>query len=302
MAPNQENVTMMSIDLLPAPPMTASAVVTPLRGSVSVERKKTIYLVRHAEAEHNILEKEAVARAIASGALDKCQQEEVRKSVLRNPSLQDSPLSSSGKLQAQKSYQHLQELLRKSSQEYKSSHKFLPPQIVLVSPLRRSLMTATEQFYNLEPRPRFVALEILREKRTGLACDERSPVAALEREFPHVDFSNLSVSSSPDPGEDNELLRKRTRRFLDEVLVNVEDNYVAIVSHKGWLRELRHTLKSSVDSNQLQVDFDIKEWEETLYKNAEIRVAEFGWNRDGELVSIVSRSVDNAISSIVANS
>jgi hypothetical protein len=84
--------------------------------------------------------------------------------------------------------------------------------------------------------------------------------------------------------------------------VNVEDNYVAIVSHKGWLRELRHTLKSSVDSNQLQVDFDIKEWEETLYKNAEIRVAEFGWNRDGELVSIVSRSVDNAISSIVANS
>ena len=289
---------MMAIDVPTGPPLTA--VVTPRRGSVSVERHKIIYLVRHAEAEHNILEKEAVARAIASGAVKKCQQEEARKSVLRDPSLQDSPLSSSGKLQARESCQHLQELLRKSSQEeYKSSHKFMPPQVVLVSPLRRSLMTATEQFYNIEPRPRFVALEILREKRTGLACDERSSVAALEQEFPHVDFSNLLVSTSPDPGEDNELVRKRTRQFLDEVLVNVEEGYVAIVSHKGWLRELRHTLKSSVDSNQLQVDFDIKEWEETLYKNAEIRVAEFGWNRDGELVSIVSRSVDNAMSSIV---
>jgi broad specificity phosphatase PhoE len=161
-------------------------------------------------------------------------------------------------------------------------------------------MTATELFYNIDGSgPRFVAMEILREKRTGLACDERSSVQELEQEFPHVDFTNLMQSSSPEPGEDNELVRKRAKLFLEQVLANVDQVHVAIVSHKGWLRELRHTLKSQVDSHQLQVDFDVKEWHQTLYNNAEIRVAEFGYEQD-RLVSIVSRSVDNAISSIVA--
>jgi len=287
---------MLSFDHHLIDPRETTAVVTPPRSVAPAEREKIIYFVRHAEAEHNILERQAVE---ACGALDKCEQEKARKAILQNPSLRDSPLSNSGRLQARKSCQHLQELLRKSSHE----SKFQPPQIVLVSPLRRALMTATELFYNIEnvgTGPRFVALEILREKRTGLACDERSSVAELQQEFPHVDFTDLIQSCSPEPGEDNELVRKRTKNFLEEILIDVEEDFVAIISHKGWLREMRHTLKFSVDSHQLEVDFDIKEWSQTLYKNAEIRVAEFGWDRDEQLVSIVSRSVDNAISSIVA--
>lgn len=288
---------MLSMDSLYVDPRETTKLVTPPRRDSVAERHKIIYLVRHAEAEHNILERQAVERAIAQGAVRKQDQEKARKSVLQNPSLRDSPLSLRGRLQAQKSSQHLQELLRTSSHECEA--KFQPPQVVLVSPLRRALMTATELFYSCENGPRFVALEILREKRTGLACDERSSVEDLRQQFPQVDFSDLTQSPSPDPGEDNELVGKRTKAFLDNVLADVDEDFVAIVSHKAWLRELRHTLKSSVDKHDLDVDFDIQEWDQALYKNAEIRVANFSWNQDQRLVSIVSRSVDNAISSIV---
>lgn len=290
---------MLSIDALSIDPRETTTVVTPpTRESPKRTRQKIIYLVRHAEAEHNVLEQQAIQQAIASGALCKQEQEKARKSVLQNPSLRDSPLSRGGKLQARKSSQNLHELFRTSSKEHA---KFHPPQVVLVSPLRRALMTATELFHNYENGPRFVALEICREKRTGLACDERSSVQDLMQQFPHVDFSDLLHSSSPDPGEDNEQVRKRTKDFLEECLANVDEDYVAIVSHKGWLRELRHTLKSSVDKNDLNVDFDIEEWDQTLYKNAEIRVAEFSYSKEKRLTSIVSRSVDNAISSIFMN-
>jgi broad specificity phosphatase PhoE len=281
-------------------PRTTTSVVTPTLQEAPVEHKKIIYFVRHAEALHNILERKAVEEAIKNGAVRKDEQEQARKSVLQNPSLRDSPLSKSGRLQARKSSQHLQELMRLSleSEESAEESKFQPPEIVLVSPLRRALMTATELFHYTHNGPRFVALEILREKRTGLACDERSSVEDLMKQFPHVEFDNLRVSSSPDPGEDNPLVRKRTKVFLDEVLSGVPQEHIAIVTHKGWLREMRHTLKSSVDKHSLDVDFDIQEWDQTLYKNAEIRVAEFSY-REKELVSIVSRSIDNAISSIV---
>jgi hypothetical protein len=67
------------------------------------------------------------------------------------------------------------------------------------------------------------------------------------------------------------------------------------------LRELRSTLKRWVDEGRLKVDFDVGDWHQALlYKNAKIRVAEFVWNQN-ELNSVVSRSVDNAISSIVAS-
>jgi broad specificity phosphatase PhoE len=166
-------------------------------------------------------------------------------------------------------------------------------------------MTATELFLDEgtlpAARPRFVAIEALREKRTGLACDERSDVETLKREFPHVDFSDVERGLPAIPiGEDNVAVRERARAFTEGYLPFVEADFVALISHKGWLRELRNTLKRWVDEGRLKVDFDVDDWHQALYKNAEIRVAEFGWIQN-ELNSVVSRSVDNAISSIVAS-
>ena len=148
----------------------------------------------------------------------------------------------------------------------------------------------------------FVAVEALREKRTGFAADERSSVEVLEQEFPHVDFSDLHLQRAKNqqipPGEDNAAVRERGRVFLEDVLSRIEEESVAIVTHKGWLREHRHTLKRWVDQRTLQVDFDLDNWHQTLYGNAEVRVAQFGWTH-GELTSLVSKSMENALGSVV---
>ena len=263
-------------------------------------KKKMIYLVRHAEAIHNIKEREAVQEEIAKGELCTHRHEKARKKVLECPSLRDAPLSYQGTLEARRSSSQLSSLIKSGDSRYK------PPQIVFVSPLRRALMTATELFLSDEnltgahPTPRFLAIEALREKRTGLPCDERCDVETLKAEFPHVDFSDVERGLPAVPiGEDNVAVRERARAFLEDILPLVQADFVALISHKGWLRELRQALKGWVDEGRLKVDFDVHDWHQTLYHNAEIRVADFEWEQN-VLTSIVSRSVDNAISSIVA--
>eukprot|EP00957_Ditylum_brightwellii_P011162 845575-Ditylum_brightwellii.AAC.1 len=124
-------------------------------------------------------------------------------------------------------------------------------------------MTATELFGGKNANNeegsqcRFTAIEMLREKRTGLSCDERSDLETIRAEFPHVDLSGLDGTDIPPIGEDNIAVRARTAKFLDEKLPHIEGNYLAIVSHKGWLREFRKTLKSRVDEGRIRVDFDL---------------------------------------------
>ena len=117
----------------------------------------------------------------------------------------------------------------------------------------------------------------------------------LEAEFPHVDFSDVKRGLPAVPeGEENDAVRARAAEFLDTRLEAVPGKYIAVVSHKGWLREQRKILMKRVESNMIRANFDISEWDTTLYGNAEVRVAAFRW-QDGELVSVVSRSLENAI-------
>jgi broad specificity phosphatase PhoE len=287
--------------------------------------KKVIYFVRHAEAEHNVKERQAVAAAKSAGETRKEELEKARKAVLaEDASLKDAPLSQDGIDQVRNSGRRLNKLFasmkpapfgggsspsrqnrsRSRSGSVDPGSVFKKPDVVLVSPLRRALMTATELFLHADgdgadPPPRFLAIEALREKRTGYLADERSSVEELRKEFPHVDFSDVEAQTVVVPsGEGNSEVRSRGAKYLDETLPYVEGTHLAIVSHKGWLRELRHTLKSRVDTGHLRADFDLEDWEKTLYGNAEVRVASFRW-QDGELTSVVSRSVDNAL--VLAN-
>jgi broad specificity phosphatase PhoE len=282
-------------------------------------RKQTIYLIRHAEAAHNIKEREAVERVKAAKG-SKEEQERARKAVIDDEALRDAPLSSDGRSQLLHQSTNLTVMHRVCSRNSLEHYKqqpppenqdvgLDPPEVILVSPLRRALMTATDLFFHSKSgsggrSPRFIALEALREKRTGFCADERSPVEVLEAEFPHVDFSDLRRSDPhaiPPKGEDNAGVRARGKAFLEGPLAHEFASYpsLAVVTHKGWLREHRKTLKEMADAGRLAVDFDIDQWDQTLYKNAEIRVAQFGWNDDQELVSVVSRSVENVIGSAV---
>jgi broad specificity phosphatase PhoE len=282
-------------------------------------RNQTIYFCRHAEATHNIKEREAVQAAIAQGVCEKEEQEKARRAVLDDVALTDAPLSEQGVHESR---------LRSSSLNILNkigTTKYPAPTLVLVSPLRRALMTATELYYknpsdNTTPPPRFVAMEVIREKRTGFAADERSNVEDLERQFPHVDFSDLRVQRPEiGKGEDNVAVRARARDFVEQRLAcqDIQNHHesIAIVTHKGWLRELRHALKSRVDAGDLEADFDLDQWDQTLYKNAEVRVAQFGWEDQdhdddddtntntstAKLASIVSRSVENAMGSVIGD-
>mmetsp|Transcript_15543 Transcript_15543/g.20235 ORF Transcript_15543/g.20235 Transcript_15543/m.20235 type:complete len:288 (+) Transcript_15543:82-945(+) len=252
------------------------------------QREKLIYCVRHAQALHNVKEKEAVERAkLVYGEDHLAELERARKAVLQDESLRDAPLSTPGVCQIRKQ-SNLLRMLNKNA-------GYPSPKVVLVSPLRRTLMTATQLFMQADTKPRFIALEVLREKRTGFAADERTSVDELEKEFPHVDFSDLHVERPQiQPGEDNLAVRARTKVFLEGPLASSEEDVVAFVTHKGFLREMRQTLKGYIDEGLLKADFDLKMWYQLLYGNTEIRVVKTTWEGT-QITSIVSRSVENAL-------
>ena len=270
---------------------------------------KLVYFVRHAEALHNVKEQEAVAHARGYSNGDKVAMERARKSVLQDESLRDAPLSPPGVHQVRQSASRLQHLYQQA--------QYPCPQLVLVSPLRRTLMTATELFLQNKQNagnnidisnnpPRFQALEILREKRTGFAADERRSAAELSAEFPHVNFEEDNQSSSaylffspvsssensssspsllsyptPPLGETNAQVQIRARIFAESLYLSTADA-IAVVSHKGWLRELRHVVREWVEEGRVHVDFDLQAWEETLYGNAEIRVVQMTYEQQYE--------------------
>ena len=264
-----------------------------------LERKQLIYFVRHAEATHNIEERKAVQAAKDRGVTDKEELEKARRSVLDFEELRDAPLSAGGSAQVRKTSNTLNLLHSTGSKKYPA------PKLVLVSPLRRTLMTATQLFLSdaddkTNP-PKFVALEALREKRTGFAADERRSVDILEKEFPHVDFSDLRRMAAEGLevpfGEDNAAVRKRGRAFMEGQFTQFHEESIAVVTHKAWLREMRQTIKEKLDDGLLQVDFDFEQWHQTLYKNAEVRIAQFSWI-ENRLSSIVSKSLENSLRSV----
>ena len=228
---------------------------------------KVIYLVRHAEAMHNVEEKRVVGLSLEAG-LSKSEADLARKTALEtNDALKDAPLSTGGHQQIQSALEGYQRLLDRTP--------YCAPEIVLVSPLRRTLQTATRLFGSAV---RIVAVELLREKRTGMACDERSSVAELAAEFPQVEFQEIeawiSTGEVVPEGEDNAAVRKRAARFLDDDLPRREASTLAVVSHKGYLRELRAMLKERADNkhSNLQLDFDLNlEVTGTVFGNAEAR-------------------------------
>eukprot|EP00416_Gambierdiscus_australes_P046684 CAMPEP_0171102702 /NCGR_PEP_ID=MMETSP0766_2-20121228/58505_1 /TAXON_ID=439317 /ORGANISM="Gambierdiscus australes, Strain CAWD 149" /LENGTH=313 /DNA_ID=CAMNT_0011563045 /DNA_START=33 /DNA_END=974 /DNA_ORIENTATION=- len=205
--------------------------------AVAIPVVKTLYLVRHGEAVHNIEEQRAkrcaAAEAEAQGHVDgskahKAMVEAARKAALKCENLRDAPLSTTGRGQTVAAKDELQALT--------TSDFGLPePAVVLVSPLQRTLETAAILFPD---HPRVLVYEDLRERRTGLPCDERKAASDLARQssFSNMDFSNL-IEAPADELEDSEKLRSRTAR-LAEALRGVEDSALCLVTHKAFLREM----------------------------------------------------------------
>jgi len=110
----------------------------------------------------------------------------------------------------------------------------LRPEVVLVSPLRRTLQTATIAFH--DAKAPFVAYEDLREVY-GCTAEQRRPVSVAKMDFPVVDFSRVQGDEDPEPSAllENPLhLVERQKHFL-EILEQREESNVAVVTHSLWL-------------------------------------------------------------------
>mmetsp|Transcript_165149 Transcript_165149/g.292464 ORF Transcript_165149/g.292464 Transcript_165149/m.292464 type:complete len:296 (-) Transcript_165149:66-953(-) len=207
--------------------------------------KKILYLVRHGEACHNVAEKlsrrGSLKIAEQSGIPEhspsfKDIAEKQRKKVLKSAEFKDAKLSNDGIEQANGAQRVVCKLQDEGLPE---------PSIIFVSPLQRTLKTAQVIF---QDHPNVHVREELRERVTGLPCDEPSPQSVMQKRTSFISFKwdetpqrmsskssiNSSVSSSV---EDKDQLRERTTWALDSLL-DTEHYSIGIVSHKGFLREL----------------------------------------------------------------
>ncbi len=184
----------------------------------------TLYFVRHGEALHNELEKQAESSALSSAIAEghdpdspyaKKRVEEARKAILRSESMEDPPLSKLGVEQAKKAKKDLERLI--------DVYDLPPVEEVWVSPLQRTLQTASIVFPNtavdvdevpalssesssdgvtrdgskLEVFPKIRVRKEIEERRTGLPCDRHSSLGKLTQRptFNRFSFSALKISS-----------------------------------------------------------------------------------------------------------
>mmetsp|Transcript_83752 Transcript_83752/g.200939 ORF Transcript_83752/g.200939 Transcript_83752/m.200939 type:complete len:295 (+) Transcript_83752:52-936(+) len=232
---------------LPESPWTS----TP--GSLANEPlSKTVFLVRHGEALHNVAEKSALQQALADNnktndeTLHREAMEIARKSALSDEGLKDAPLSAKGKEQAVATAATIMKMLLDDAD-------LKPPEAIFVSPLQRALQTAAVMFPN---HSRVHVRNLLRERCTGFPCDERSEGWDLagRKTFSYMSFDEdvEDVDCDLDDAEVNApfrryktwplieekpMLRKRTAG-LGKLLQDASAESVCLVTHKAFLREL----------------------------------------------------------------
>ena len=220
----------------------------------------TLYLIRHGEALHNMMEKLAREQAKKEAEAKGLPPEEVellvkaaQVAVLENATLFDAPLSAVGEEEAHGARQVMKELHAKGLPE---------PAEVLVSPLQRAMQTANIIFPDCD---NIHVREDLRERKTGRACDLRQSAEVLAQRGSFARFSMVNLRmlshtkcmleelrgmklkdiSEDDFGvveeenkvEESPMLRGRTKR-LARLLMDSDHRVIAIVTHKAYLREL----------------------------------------------------------------
>ena len=248
----------------------------------------TLFLIRHGEASHNVLEKmakeQALKEALAEGLkeadeLTKERVELARQRVLLDDKLFDAPLSELGKEEARGACEALASLAKDQGLPY--------PEEVLVSPLTRTLETANlifPQHANIRVR------EELRERCTGKPPDTRSTPDQLRA---RISFSRFSMTRLEELAaiqqsqqqwelqqeeENKAMLRERTCqlfRLLAECPTDRKS--IAVVTHKAYLRELERGPFGDPDA----VEFN----------NGEIRVYKIRLHPETEFIEHADRIV-----------
>jgi broad specificity phosphatase PhoE len=230
---------------------------------VGLHRRRTLYLIRHGEAIHNVLEAEAQSRARREAeAMDLTPEqswermEEARRAVLEDASLRDAPLTDLGRQQAREAARKLQGIIDKGVLH--------APTEAMCSPLSRCLETCQILLENAQVRAH-IRME-LTERKTQYPPDTAKPLDELLRctsnddrfVVNHIEqLSAERVEAEAAVRESKEMLRQRAGQMFD-LLMEMQHRHVLVVSHKGFLRELERGLLELPDS--------------PLFGNCELRV------------------------------
>eukprot|EP00536_Pseudo-nitzschia_multiseries_P012560 jgi/Psemu1/290374/fgenesh1_pg.485_\ len=229
----------------------------------ALHRRRTVYLIRHGEAEHNVLEK--IAQKKAAGEARKLglspeetheRMEEARTAVLQDKSLRDAALTEKGREQARELQHKLKELIRNKVVHH--------PTEAMCSPLSRCLDTCKIILEDQDLKT-YIRPEIA-ERRTLYPPDKPKPREHLLRATENDDrFSIRNFEQLPSEKVDDEIhvreskemLRERASEMFD-LLMECNHRHVLVVSHKGFLRELERGLFEMPES--------------PLFDNCEMRV------------------------------
>ena len=113
------------------------------------------------------------------------------------------------------------------------------PELVLVSPLSRTIQTARIAFAAAAAPVAMVSEELIRERNGAHPCDRRRAVTALRADFPGVDFSALTETDETwtPAREPWERTVGRASAFLHR-LAALPQRTVAAVTHNDFLQAL----------------------------------------------------------------
>ena len=165
---------------------------------------KQLWCIRHGTAVHNVMAKDIGDKAYTDYT--------------------DTPLVEKGQNEATE--------LCKTWTELKNI------EIVYVSPLTRTLQTATNIFKNSGKK--FVAIDELMEYPQGVHfCNKRKNKSELMKLFPHVDFSLIQEKSqywNDTVFESVDDLKQRIQLFKDYVKETKQNN-ISVVAHSSFLKQ-----------------------------------------------------------------
>jgi broad specificity phosphatase PhoE len=185
-----------------------------------MRKTKQVHFIRHAHGLHN-----------EAGEFDRTQ-------YLRED-LFDANLTAFGEAQCQRVCEN-QTILQKVQ----------GAEILVVSPMRRTLQTARLCFPNFRHIP-WRAIEVAREQ-TGLhPCDKRSTIGTYTMEYPDIDFSEIEHDADPlfhrySGREPDEHVDERAKVLLYWIRDRSESEMI-IVTHSAFLRGLFNRVLPKMD-------------------------------------------------------
>ncbi|CCG82348.1 Phosphoglycerate mutase family protein [Taphrina deformans PYCC 5710] len=159
---------------------------------------KRIYLIRHAQAEHNVNEEYHIP---------------------------DAKLTKLGESQAAQICENNPRLSQDSTR----------PQVIFTSPLTRTIQTSKIGFKNKAASCDIIPVAELQEN-SAMPCDTGSKLHIVKERFPDLDFSRVpqNWNNKRGPWEDSQTALSARAQKLRDMLAERPEERIAVVTHGGF--------------------------------------------------------------------